>query len=142
MFLTSWLAEILEHHAGAMTQVIVHASRDADLAALDQSLEPGSDVHAVAKDVALIDHYVADVDADPEAHPSLFRLTLVRPFERGLDLDRAADRVEDARECGEPASPAVFAIGPRCCAVSSSTMARRADNATIVASSLLCIKRL
>ena len=71
-----------------MTQVIVHAPRDADLAALDQPLEPSSDVHAVAEDVVVLDHDVADIDADPEAHPAWLRLAFVGPLKRRLDLDR------------------------------------------------------
>ena len=71
-----------------MTQVIVHAPRDADLAALDQPLEPSSDVHAVAEDVVVLDHDVADIDADPEAHPASSRLAFVGPLKRRLDLDR------------------------------------------------------
>ena len=86
-----------------MPQVIAHAPRDADLAALDQALEPGSDVDAIAEDIALLDHDVADIDADPEAHPSPFRLTIVRAFKCSLDLDRAMNRVEHAREFGEHA---------------------------------------
>jgi len=86
-----------------MTQVIAHSPRDANLATLDQSLEPSGDVHAVAKDVALLDHDVADIDADPKAHPPAFRLAFVRPLKRRLDLDRGANCVENARELGEHA---------------------------------------
>ena len=60
--------------------MIVHAPRDADLAAPDQSLEPGGDVDAIAKDVTVLDHDVADIDADPKAHSPRFRLGIVRSF--------------------------------------------------------------
>jgi hypothetical protein len=86
-----------------MTQVIAHATRDADLAAPDQSLKPGSYVHPIAKDVAILDHDVTDVDPDSKAHPRRFRLGVVRLFERLLDLNGAANRVEDAREFGKNA---------------------------------------
>ena len=78
-----------------MTQVIVHALRNADLAALDQS---GSDIHAITEDVAFFEHDVADIDANPEEHPSPVRLTIVRTCKRLLDLDRAMNRVKHARE--------------------------------------------
>jgi hypothetical protein len=97
------LAQIVESHAGTMTQVIVQAPRDADLAALDQPLEPSSDVHAVAEDVVVLDHDVADIDADPEAHPASLRLASVGPLKRRLDLDRAVNCVEHAGEFGEHA---------------------------------------
>jgi len=103
MFLTSCSPRIFKEHAAAMTQVIVHAPRDADLAALDQALEPGSHVHAVAEDVALLDHDVADIDADPEAHASPFGLAFVRPFEAPLGSRPRSERVEQAGEFGEHA---------------------------------------
>jgi hypothetical protein len=95
------LAQIFKDHAAAMKQVIVHSSRDADLPALYQPLEPGGDVHAVAEDVALFDHDVADVDANSEAHLSPFRLTFIGSCKRLLDLDCAVNRVEYAREFGK-----------------------------------------
>ena len=47
------LSQIIEGHA-AMTQVIMHAPRNADLATPDQSLEPSSDIHAITEDVRLL----------------------------------------------------------------------------------------
>jgi len=90
-------AQIIEGHA-AMTQVIVHAPRNADLATPDQSLEPGSDIHAITEDVAFFEHDVADIDANPEEHLSPVRLTGVRTCKRLLDLDRTMNRVKHARE--------------------------------------------
>jgi hypothetical protein len=91
------LSQIIEGHA-AMTQMIVHTSRNADLAALDQSLKPGSDIHAVTEDVAFFEHDVADIDANPEEHLSPVRLTGVRTCKRLLDLDRTMNRVKHACE--------------------------------------------
>jgi hypothetical protein len=85
--------------------VIVHTPRNADLSAPDQSLEPSSDIHSIAKDVALLGHHIADIDANPEAHPSSFRLAFVRPLKRLLNLDRTVHRVEHAHEFGEHAIP-------------------------------------
>src|SRR4029077_4306058 len=61
------------------------------------------DVYAITEDVAVLDHDVADIDADPEAHAPPFRLGVVRLFKRLLDLDGATDRVEDAGEFGQHA---------------------------------------
>ena len=66
---------------------------------------PSGDVHAVAKDIALLEHDVANIDTDPEAHPPPFRLGLIRGVKRRLDFDGAANRIEDAREFGEHAIP-------------------------------------
>ena len=95
------LAQIFKDHVAVMTQVIAHASRNADFTAPDQPLEPSGDIHAVAENVVILDHDVADIDADPKAHPPSFRLAFICPLKRRLDLDRAPDRVKDAGEFGE-----------------------------------------
>jgi hypothetical protein len=48
--------------------------------------------------VAVFEHDVADIDADPEEHLSPVRLTGVRTCKRLLDLDRTMNRVKHARE--------------------------------------------
>jgi hypothetical protein len=85
-----------------MMQVIVHAPRDTNLAGHDQPFELGSDIHAITEYVAIVDHDVADIDAD---HPPRARLGLVPSLERRLDLDSAANRIEHAVEFGQPAIP-------------------------------------
>jgi hypothetical protein len=135
------LAQIFKDHAAAMKQVIVHSSRDADLPALYQPLEPSGDVHAVAEDVALFDHDVADVDAN-SAHLSPFWLTFIGSCKRLSDLDCAVNRVDTLANSASTLSPAVFAIRPRWPRWRWSSTARRADNVAIVASSLPCISRL
>src|ERR1700730_18506801 len=136
------LAQIFKDHAAAMKQVIVHSSRDADLPALYQPLEPSGDVHAVAEDVALFDHDVADVDANSEAHLSPFRLTFIGSCKRLLDLDSAVNRVEYDREFGKYAIAGGVGGPTRWPPISWATTARRADNVAIVASSSPCISRL
>jgi hypothetical protein len=59
--------------------------------------------NAIAEDVAVLDHDVADIDANPKAHPSPLRLIFVGPLKRRLDFDGATSCVEDAREFGEHA---------------------------------------
>jgi hypothetical protein len=94
------LAQILEDHAPAMMKVIVHAPGDTNLATPDQPFEPGSDIDPITEYVTVLDHDVADVDADPEAHSPGSRLGLVPSLERLLDLDSAANRIEHADEFG------------------------------------------
>jgi hypothetical protein len=76
-----------------MAQVIAHSPRDADLPTLNQPLEPSGDIHAVPENVVVLDHDVADIDADPKAHPSPFWLA----------FDRTANCIEHTREFCEHA---------------------------------------
>src|SRR5271166_1161193 len=84
-----------------MPQMIAYAPRDTNLTTLDQSLEPGGDVHAIAKKVTVLDHDIADIDADPEAHPASFRFICVCLLKSRLDLDRTTHCIENASEFGE-----------------------------------------
>src|SRR5271154_3006031 len=81
--------------------MIAYAPRDADLTALNQPLEPSSDIDAVAKDVAFLGHHVADIDADPEAHLLIFRFAFIRPLKHLLDLDRTVHRVDHTHKFRE-----------------------------------------
>src|ERR1700745_2095458 len=65
--------------------------------------EPSGYVHAVTEDVIVLDHDVADIEADPEAHPATFRLAFVSLLKGNLNFDRTANRVERAGEFGEHA---------------------------------------
>jgi hypothetical protein len=96
-----------------MAKVIVDAPRNADFATLDQPLKPGCDVHAVPENVLVLDHDVADIDANPEAHPPSFRLTFVRlPKRRLISIaQRTASRT--LPNSASRLSPAVLAIRPR-----------------------------
>ena len=42
-------AQVLEHYATSMAQVIAHAPRNADLTAYDEALELGGHIDAIAK---------------------------------------------------------------------------------------------
>ncbi len=75
--------------------------RDADTAGVGEALEAGRDVDAVAVDLLAIHHHVTEVYADAEFHPALGWQIRVFSLERGLDLDRALDRIHDAGELGE-----------------------------------------
>src|SRR5713101_8753401 len=81
----------------------MHLAGDADPARFGETLEARGDVDAVAVDLLAIHHHVAEVDADAELHPALRRQLLVFGLERGLDLDRALDRIHDAGELSKNA---------------------------------------
>src|SRR5215467_4196813 len=46
--------------------ILLHARRYADAAGFGQCFQPSGDVHAVAKDVAILDHDVAHIDANAQ----------------------------------------------------------------------------
>ena len=92
------LAEILEFKLHSIAQMIAHAACHADAAWLGNPFKPRRDIDAVAENVAVLDHYVADIDADPEQHLFFRRQRLVGLGQRLLDRDGAAQRVDDARE--------------------------------------------
>jgi hypothetical protein len=97
------LAQILEDQSPAMTQVIAHAPRDADLATVNQAFEPCGHINPVTEQVALLDHNVTDIDADPEAHSARFRFTRIGTLKRCLDFDRAVNRLKNAGKLSEHA---------------------------------------
>jgi hypothetical protein len=53
---------------------------------------------AVAIHLVSLDHYVTEVDPDAQLHPALWLNAFIFGFERGLDLHRALDGVDDAGE--------------------------------------------
>jgi len=63
----------------------------------------GDPIHAVPENIVVLDHDVADIDADPEAHPSRFGLAFIGSLKRRLDLDCTANRIEHTHEFGEHA---------------------------------------
>src|SRR5437588_350431 len=83
--------------------MVAYAARDADPAGLGQPLETGRDVDAVAEDIPVLHHHVADIDTDAEPHATVFGELLIGLGEVALDLDRALHGGEDAAELGEHA---------------------------------------
>ena len=96
--LDALLAQILEGEAAHLAHMVAHAARDADAARHRQVFQPRSDVNAVAEDVAVLDHDVADIDADTKLQAMLVRQVLVCRGQRVLDLHRAVDSFDDAGE--------------------------------------------
>ena len=97
------LAEILELVRQLVADMVAHAAWNADAAGLGQPFEACRDVDAVAEDVAVLHHDVADIDADAKAQPARFVERLVGNGELLLDVDRALDGGEDAGEFGQHA---------------------------------------
>ena len=101
--LDALLAHILEAVGQLPPDMIPHAAGDADAAGLGQAFDAGGDVDAIAEDVAVLHHDVAEIDADAKPHLALRRQLLIRLREIALDLHRALDGGEDAAEFGQDA---------------------------------------
>src|SRR6516165_357727 len=92
------LADVLEGEVELARDILMNASRHADAARLGQAFEPGRDVDAIAKDVAVLDDDVADVDADAELDTTVRGQRGIAFAHRRLYLGRAAQRIDDAGE--------------------------------------------
>jgi hypothetical protein len=95
------LAEILESQIEPAGRILLDPGRDADPAGFRRAFEPGGDIDPVAKNVAVLDDDIADVDADAKFDPLRDRDHSIAPGHRLLHLGRAAQRIDDARELDE-----------------------------------------
>src|SRR5262249_6556271 len=77
--------------------------RHADAAGLRNTFQPCGHVHAIAEDVATVDHHIADIDADAKLDPLLLGHVRVALGHASLDIDSAAHRVHDAAELSQQA---------------------------------------
>ena len=69
---------------------------DADAAGLRDDFETRGDIHAIAKDIVVIDDDVADVNADTEFDPLILRHGGVLPSHGALEVNRAAHCIDGA----------------------------------------------
>ena len=95
------LSQVREIQVDFAFDVIENSAGNAYAAGLGQPLETRGDVHAVAIDVVALDDDVAEVDADAQLNAPVFGHIGVAFAHRRLDVDRATDRVDDARELGQ-----------------------------------------
>jgi len=92
------LAKILELERQFLHDVIVNAPRDADPARVRQALQARGDVDAIAENISVLQHDVADIDSDAELHSTVFFEVVVRVSQFILDFDRALDSRQGAAE--------------------------------------------
>ena len=81
--------------------MLVHGRGHADPAGLGERFQPRCDVDGIAEEVAVLEQYVAEVDADAEQHPPVRRCFGILLRDRLLDRERAGESIGDARELGE-----------------------------------------
>jgi hypothetical protein len=106
------LAQILEQDLGRAVDEIAHRARDVDRARLGDVLEPRRHVHAVALDVAVLDHDVAEIDADAEFDALPLGDVGVARRHAVLHVDRAAHRLTGLANSARTPSPVVLTRRP------------------------------
>src|SRR5690242_9647450 len=82
--------------------MIADPAGDAYSTPIGKAFEPSGNIDAVAENIAVLDHDIADIDADPEPHNGI-RLARVGLVHCMLDRNRAGNRVEDADKLGQNA---------------------------------------
>ena len=93
--------QILEGDRQFVTNMVSYPARHADATRLGEGLETSSNIDAIAEDVPILDHHIADIEADTELHTAVFRRSVVSLGEQILDLDGRLGGVEHAGELGE-----------------------------------------
>jgi hypothetical protein len=76
-------------------------ARDADAADLGQAFKTCRDIDAIAKQVAIALHHIADGDADAKAHVAAGRIRHIPGAQALLDVDRASNRFDRAWKFGQ-----------------------------------------
>ena len=76
----------------------MHRARNQDAVGLRQRLQPCSDVHTIAIDVAAVNDDVADVDADAEFDPPIGRHVRIALCHAALDVNRATHCIDHTDE--------------------------------------------
>jgi hypothetical protein len=95
------LADVLEAHVERPVHLLAHRPRHADPARLGEGLQPRGDVDPVARDVARLDHDVAEIDPDPVVDSVFRRNVGIARGHLALDLHRGSQSRQRARELGE-----------------------------------------
>ncbi len=88
----------------------MRGARKTDAAGIGQAFQARGDIDAIAEDVAILDHDVADVDANSQFERSG---SLAVDFtEPALNLDRTFDHLNGARNSNKKPSPMLFTRRP------------------------------
>jgi len=97
------LAEIGELDGDLSSNLIVGGGRDANAARLGDTFKPRGHIDSVAEDVVPLDQHVAQIDPDPEQHPTVMRDAFVALGHRCLHGDRAFYGIDNRGELDEHA---------------------------------------
>jgi hypothetical protein len=97
------LAHIGKADRQLFADLLAHRGADADLTRLGKRLQPRRDIDPIAEHVTLVDHYVAEIDADPEADTFGLRPISVAVRHSLLEDDGTAHSVDDRGELDQNA---------------------------------------
>ena len=92
------IAEIFERDVELVAHLVAHDAADADAAGFGHRLEPRGNIDAVPVDVAVVDYDIADINTHAQVDATVGRGGGCALGHPALDFDRAAHRVDDARE--------------------------------------------
>src|SRR5215475_7302529 len=95
------LPQVLERQIEPPGGIFLNAGRHAEPTRFSQSFEPRRDVHAIAKNIAIFDDNIADVDANSKLNALVLRHSSISFSHAGLDLAGAAQRIHDTTEFDE-----------------------------------------
>jgi len=85
----------------ACRHVFLHPRRDANPTRFGQAFKTGSDIDAVAENIAVLDNDISDIDADPELDPLRDSDAGIPDGHRLLHVGRTAQAVYHAAELNE-----------------------------------------
>ena len=109
--LESLFAHIVEGKIEPPSGVFLNTGRNANAAGFGQTFKASGDVHAVTEDVAVLDHDIADVDANAEFDPVVRAPTLRSAMPRCHSVAQRRPSTTLANSTNSP-SPVVLTIRP------------------------------
>ena len=83
------------------TRMIQDSLGDTDAAGLGERFQPSGNVNAIAVDVVVIDHDIAEIDADADIDAGGRWLARIALRHAALEVNRTAHRIDDATEFDE-----------------------------------------
>src|SRR5262249_20118282 len=99
---------VLEEDVEFSLDVFQPSARHANATGLSKTFQTCRHVNAVPEDVATVDDYVANIDADAKFNPLFVRHIRVTLGHIALDIERATHRVNNAGELGQQAVASVL----------------------------------
>src|SRR4051794_38571614 len=94
-------AKVSEIEWKDLVNVAIRDLRDADASRLSKALQPRRDIDPVTQQIAVLNHYVSDVDSEPEQDTPLVRYIQVGLCECRLHGNSALDGIHGTRELGQ-----------------------------------------